>query len=159
MPRVAQLHGDATYTGKGPMFCSRHPEILHIWTRDPAFSFCTDPVNYVGLSWGGETQVLIRASSDRAGSKAQASLLSIPFSDIKWFIPGSPGKCEFSCFAVPQALHLFLSHGICHIRQEFVYMCVVLFLILSPHQTVNSMRSCLVSARLKQCLAVCSTHS
>lgn len=142
-----------------PMFCSHHLEILHIWTRGPTISFCTDPVNYVRLSWGGETLSSYQRIQWRAGVKLRALCSpSQSFSYITWFIPSSPGKCEFSCFPVPQALHLFLFCGIYHIRQELICMCIVLFLILSPHQIVNFTRSCHMSACLKQCLAVCSTY-
>lgn len=96
--------------------CSHYLEILHFSTRGTHFHFELGPITYVGLSWGGETSRSYQCISDGAWSKSSRLSTLHPNGSLilTGLIPGSPGKCELSCFPALQ-LHVFLSRGIYHI--------------------------------------------
>lgn len=164
-PRDVQLHRGAK---KGPtlglLLCSCHVESLHFEQETPHFYYVPSPINYVACPGEEKYQGLISISVTEPGVKLGAFHSYPNLSLISYgLIPGSPGKCEQSLLSSPTALHLFPSRGkfswnLPYLAWTHRCMWVVLFLVPAPHQIVNSMRSWLVSAHLKQCLALCFTH-
>lgn len=157
LQKVTPEEAEAQVRGIGKARCTVCAEksptlsLLPSWNsffnKGPHSFILYGPCKFWGLSWGEKHQGLLCVSVTKPGVKLRA--FHFPSHLLcHTLIPGSQGNGGTSAFQ-PYNISLFpLSWNLPYLAWTHIHMCIVLFLILSTHQIINSMRFWLVSAHL-----------